>query len=307
MSDGEHIFSVAVVGPVFGFPVLEVFVGPSFEDQGPEVPYAKRLKVDVPATETTSIGDVIDRAAAEVGTTLEHGRVSEALEGIAFYEPEDEVVLKARHQPWPDTIRIPNDDGRPSWRVWWVATRVDELLEAHAAGLVVGDPYRPYLWPVIPQGDLLQQFHETLWTLWLNWEHILSAYGTFELARRVLRRIARGRTAFTTAEGMPWRDRLARPHDLFGYLASAPRTSDEVAALFGCDPGEAEGVLWGMGFVCDKDGVWRPAQDDASLVLYESVQQIRVLGRAPRRAELEVMVNPVEPAAGEEQAKPDES
>jgi len=301
------MFTVAIVGPIFGLPMYEVFGGPDFANHGPDLPYASRTKAEVSASSTMTLGEVIDRAALDVGITVEQGRVSEALTGVVFYEPEDEVALKPRREPWPDTIRIVDANGTPSWRVRWDETRVDELLEAHAAGLGVGDPHRPYLWPTIPQGDLLQQFHESLWTLWNAWEYILSGYGTYEIGRRVLDRVRRGRASFTDEGGLglPWPQRLGRPHDLFAYLAGEARRAAEVASLLGCSTQQAEGVLWGMGFVCGDDGLWRVAQDAAGRALYESVQQIRVLGRAPRRAELQAILE-LGPPATPSQSEGDE-
>jgi hypothetical protein len=289
VTEREHTFTVALVGPVYGYPDEPVFDGPLLEDQRPELPYAERMKLEVSATSETTLGEIIDSAAARLGTSSHfHDRVADGLTGIAFYEPRDEMGLGAEPElRWQETIRIVDESGNPSWAVRWVDLRVDELLASHEAGLVAGDPSRPYLWPLIPQGGMLQQLSDALWTLWLHWEHVLAAYGSFDLASRMLRRIKKGQAGLTAQEGVPWWRRLARPHDFFAYLAASPRSSEEVAALVGCSISEAEGVLWGMGFVAGEDRLWRPALDAPSRVLHESVERIEVLGRVETEGELE--------------------
>jgi hypothetical protein len=175
VTEAEHIFTVALVGPVYGYPDEPVFDGPTLEDHEPEVPYAKRIKLEVLATDATTLGEIIDRAASEIGTSSHfHDRVADALTGIAFYEPSDEDGLGEEPElRWQETIRVVNDSGEPSWAVRWVDLRVDELLASQEAGLVAGDPSRPYLWPLISQGGVLQQLSDSLWTLWLHWEHVL--------------------------------------------------------------------------------------------------------------------------------------
>ncbi len=149
--------TVAVHGPVYGYPGLPVFDGPGFEDQSPDIPYAERVRVEVEVTEITPLGEIIDTAAARLGTTHPHGgRVCDALTGVVFYEPEDEVSFKWREEPWPRVIRLADETGLPSWGVLWTEIRFGELLAASDAQLIIGDPRRPYFWPVIPQGDGLQ-------------------------------------------------------------------------------------------------------------------------------------------------------
>ena len=286
--------TVAVLGPVFGYPGPPVFDGPVFEDQGEDLPYAKRVKVEVEVTEITPLGEIIDTAAARIGITNPRGgRVCDELTGIVFYEADDEVSFKWREQPWPRVIRLADEAGLPSWSVLWTEMRYGELVSASDANLVVGDPRRPYFWPVIPQGGGLQTFVISLRVLWSAWEYVLAGYGTFDLVRRVRRfhlarrigaRVKRAEKAIEQADwAMPWSKRLQRPHDFFDQVTGQPRTAEEIASLLGCPIEQAEAMLWGMGFSCDREGLWVVGGDAAASVLAESVQMIRQLGRAPEK------------------------
>lgn len=277
--------TVAVHGPNVGYPELPDFDGPGFEDQGPDVPYAARVKVEVEVTEVTPLGEIINTAAARLGITNRHGgRVCDALTGVVFYEPEDEVSFKWREQPWPRVIRLVDESGLPSWSVLWTEVRFGELLAASDAELVVGDPRRPYFWPVRPQGDGLQTFLVSLAFLWSAWEHVLAVYGTLDLARRIRNRIKRADEAVNENWEVPWERRLARPHDFFSYVADSPRTAKEIASLLGCPVEQAEAVLWGMGLSCNKDGFWTVAGDESASLITESIEMIRQSGRAPEQS-----------------------
>jgi hypothetical protein len=281
----SEVVTVAVLGPNGGYPVMPDFDGPGFENQGTDVPYAERVKVEVEVTEVTPLAEIIDTAAARLGITNQHGgRVCDALTGVVFYEPEDEVSFKWREQPWQSVIRLADDSGLPSWAVPWTETRFGELLAASDAQLVAGDPRRPYFWPVRPQGEGLQTFLVSLYFLWSAWEHVLAGYGTLDLARRIRNRVARADEVFDQENwAVPWEKRLARPHDFFSYVTGRPRTVEEIASLLGCPVEQAEAVLWGMGLSCGDDGLWTVAGDEPASLLTESVLMIRELGQAPRQ------------------------
>jgi hypothetical protein len=284
---GEALLvTVAAVGPKFGWPQFDVFRGPSLEDQAPDVRYCDRLKAEIPARPDTPLGEVIDSAAAKWGISFPQGRVATALTGIVFYEASDKQGMRWRPEPWPSTVRIVDAAGRPSWRTWWPYIHIDELLAASEGGLIDGDPLRPYLWPLIPQGAVDAEFIATLWTLWQAWEHILAGRETLRVAQSMLARLGLGRTVIQS-DHAAWRQRLARPNDLFDYLAATGRSSEEVAGLLGCSVEEAEAVLWALGFVFDADLGWTPGKDTAGRLLFESVESIEGEGKVPERAQLE--------------------
>jgi hypothetical protein len=153
-------FTVALFGPPF-LGTHDMWLGEQYEDEDMEGPYERRPKVDVEATEGETLAVVIDRAAdafrihpnpAVLGQT----KMSAAIGGIAFYYvPTDEAAYRRDRFPdqWPHTLLIPGPTGEPLEKRWQEVT-VSELLAASKAGLLYGDPLRPYLCPGFPQGEL---------------------------------------------------------------------------------------------------------------------------------------------------------
>jgi hypothetical protein len=72
MKDREYIFTVAPVGSIYSYPGEPVLGGPTLEDHGLEVPYEKRRKIQVAATNETTFGEIID-SAIELGTSTRCG------------------------------------------------------------------------------------------------------------------------------------------------------------------------------------------------------------------------------------------
>jgi hypothetical protein len=287
-----HVVTVAALGPVFGYPEVVVFEGASLRDQGPERPYSERLKTSVDASLDTRLGEIIDAAATAFDIRWAGGGpISEYLRGVVFYEPTDEYGFQHRPQPWPSAIRTVGANGAPSWSVRWRDVRFGELLASADAGLVRGDPFRPYLWPVIPQGEAGPAFLEALWSSWIIWEHLLAAYGTVQLARTILERIRRARgSVFDQDSGARWQDALARPQDVIGYLTERPRDSHDVAAYVDRPVSETENALLGVGYVRGADGRWRAGADDAGQALHRIVIEIERAGGTPAGTTLRIVL-----------------
>lgn len=278
---------VAAWGPAFGYPELPVFDGEQFADQGPEVHYAHRAKVLVRVPSDTSYGAIIDEAADRFGVLSQNEmRISELVHCVALYRDADERGMAYDYDRWLAVVRTVDRHGAPSWAVRWSEVTVDEMLAARDAGVLLGDPLRPYFWPVIPQGDL-DDLAQALWMLWMHWEdiltHILAAGGTAALARSAVRRtlqtIRRARTS-AAVDHQQWAAALRRPREFFAYLTDSARTSEEVAQHTGLRLYQVERGLPGLGYVLGPDARWRPATG-AQAQLAEAVRDIEKRGRAP--------------------------
>lgn len=277
--------TVAALGPSFGRD-LGLFSGPSLQDQGPEVRYQDRLKVFVETAPEETLGCVIDRAAASfdigIGEPLGDGRaLSDVLGGIAFYKPEDEERFR-RPEPWPDSIRLLDEQGQPSWSVPWRLVTYEELMTASDVGLVDGDPLRPYLWPVVPQGEALGvQLPDALWLLEQLLKGIPVGAGSV-IGRLALERLLSFRKVSEQGDPAGWRSRLERPDGFRAFLESNPRTTEEVASLLSCSNGEAEAMLWALGFTFDRENHrWHVAGDAAAGVIHQQLEQARRSGQKP--------------------------
>ena len=140
--------------------------------------------------------------------------------------------------------------------------RLGDLLRAAEAGLLDGDPLRPYLILAVPGGDLgvigttWSAFEEAFGLVW----EVVSAAGTAYSAAQAIEAIrARlgGAKEVIGVRCAEWSERGARPADLLAILGARPRSPREVAALLGCAEPEAEALLWGLGFEAADDGFWQ--------------------------------------------------
>jgi hypothetical protein len=271
---------VAAWGPAFGYPRMPVFDGEQFANQGPELEYNERAKVVVEATPSTTLGEIIDQAAMQFGVLSQNERtVSEQVPCVAFFQKGDQAGTEFTSDRWCRAIRTIDPLGSPSWTVRWSEISLKELVATSSAGLLDGDPLRPYFWPVIPQGNLAE-VAVSIWMMWVFWEHYLSARETVGIAKRILERIRCGKTA-VEENHEAWRRWLRRPQVLMPYLDSAPRTTTEIATDTGISESQLEGILWGMGYVLGQDERWRLGEDPPSKVLQAGVMDIKKTGHGP--------------------------
>lgn len=198
------------------------------------------------------------------------GRFEEHLRFAAFVRPGDEgagpAVLRHKHLNLRRVATV-DVEGLAHWDVHPLDAQIEDLLRAGDAGLVDGDPRRPYLILAVPAGDLgvfsttwsaLEEAFDVLWTA-------ISVAGTGYSAAQSLQairdRFGKAKKVVKSCSG-DWHRRGARPSDLPAVLASRPRTPAEVAALLGCAEAEAEALMWGLGFEQAEDARWRPGSAD---------------------------------------------
>jgi len=193
------------------------------------------------------------------------GRFEELLRFAAFVLPGDEedgpAVLSHKYLHLRRVATV-DAAGLARWDVRPLDAPIGDLLRAAEAGLLGGDPLRPYLILAVPGGDLgsigatwssLEEAFGILWT-------VMSATGTAYSAAQainVIRARLGGAKEVIDARSGEWSERGARPADLAAILGARPRSPEEVAALLGCAESEAEALLWGLGFEAGDDGLWR--------------------------------------------------
>src|SRR4051812_20955038 len=72
------------------------FTGQGWEDQGPDLRWEQRKRVELEVDESETLASVIDRAAEEFGIGRPSApgepkqRVSSVIDGVAFYHPDDD-------------------------------------------------------------------------------------------------------------------------------------------------------------------------------------------------------------------------
>lgn len=158
---------------------------------------------------------------------------------------------KSRHLR---VLVVRDSRGRAVWRRPPFDATVAELIDAAEQGLFVGDPLRPYLVLVVPQGDLgllgewaaFQKELETAWYLTGAFSTVVGALSGVEWVKKRLAR--RDAAKVVERNAVDWESRGAAPQDLRRLLASRPMHAGEVASLLGCSEREAEAILWAYGF-----------------------------------------------------------
>lgn len=257
--------TVAAFGPtadnIFRGGSTRTFTGPAWQDQGPDLRWDEREKVELEVKESATLAAVIDRAATELGIgrppateTVPYlqNLVSAMINGVAFYRPADDEP--DGHPTFRDLFPVLSKNGEIAWRTLDRATMGD-LVRASREGLLAGDPLRPYLRPMISQGGgpfplddpilffhAVNQFVEALKTLGEAYDVVTGAV----VVRAALRRLRRTETvneqelASRNAGPAELRELLRHYHVLtLAILARALATDEEkataVADLLGYD------------------------------------------------------------------------
>jgi hypothetical protein len=202
---------------------------------------------------------------------------------------------------WYFALRTVDEMGQPSWDIAWQFIRVDELVASSQAWLFEGDPRVPCPWFCYPQGGGGLGFLTDLVSTWETLKTVVEiagvGLGIVEIGRRIRERMNRGERVIPSRFDAGWSERLGRPQDLVGSLSGEARTADDVAKLLRCNPNEAEGILWSMGFVFE-DGAWSPPRSSRNLdpdetaarILFGAILEIRRLGRDVTAEELEALI-----------------
>jgi hypothetical protein len=245
-----------------------------------KTPYSDRRSTQVEVPGTASIAEVLEEAAERLGVQPPEGHhfatYSAAHSRLAFYRPEDERGTVRRVWELGELAVV----DRRAKAVFGVhdnrAITVDQLIRTSEAGLLDGDPLRPYLIVEAPYGDAppidLATFKVALDVLWDVITVVSTVGGAVAFGKLVLdgvkNRVAAGRQALDAA----WPDlpqRLTRPDQLWRVLLLRPWSTQEIADLLDCEQEVAEGLLLVSGFSPDETGRWTLATTDDCKLLYD--------------------------------------
>ena len=280
-----------------------------FDINGPEAAngasWEELPKARLQATPEMSLRDVLEQASAQLDITV-HAEMRRALarlreergeapreetvvERLAFAEfrrPDDDDVMdsvgtRRRNKRLGSTsvVVVRDELGQAVWKRPPFEATMAELLDAAKEGLIEGDPLQPYLVLVVPQGTsgLYAEWQQFLETLRILWEisgamgHLGGAWAFVELVRRVIKRRNAGVTKAVERNAKAWSERGARPDDLLQLLRQKPRRIHEVTSLLGCSAGEAEALLWGLGYT-ESEGFWRWRGDAVARLIADDVE-----------------------------------
>ena len=223
-----------------------------------------------------SVRESRDAADAASGVGLARAeQLADMLVYAAFRHEDDDERTQGAYgflrREEPDrrhTVIVVRDQaGRAVWRRPPFEATIAELVDAHKLGLLEGDPLRPYLVLVIPQGEIgllgewtqLQQQLETAWHLTGALATVLGVFSGIDWVKKQLARHSGAAGEVVKTHAPDWKSRGAAPRDLRELIASRPRSTEEIAALLDCTETEAEAILWALGFAPrGPEGTWVP-------------------------------------------------
>jgi hypothetical protein len=178
-------------------------------------------------------------------------------------------------------VVVRNEDGAAVWKRPPFDATVAELLDAHSAGLIEGDPLQIYLVPSIPQGafglggewNLFIEHLKTLWDATSAASTLGGAAAAGFLLKDLIERRGKHATEAISRRSPAWTERGGAPGDLVNLLAAQPRTTEEIAGLLGCAGNEAEAILWALGFAFDEDSTtWIQGGDETARLIVDDIE-----------------------------------
>jgi hypothetical protein len=257
-----HDLTVAVLGG--WLPGWEPPVG----EQGFDVPYADRMKVELTVADDETLESVYRRTIDVVeprAVPLEGGTILAPLDAVHwvwFYEPSDEVDAHNKYYETARDLVGVGADGLARWNRSRDEIPYGDLIRSGRDGLLRGDPLRPYLVLQCPQGGGGLQL---AWDgLLLSWTVLGGIEATITAGRFVagIRKRLRGapviadrRKALEEAGG--------GPIEVRNLIYGAPWVVGDLRARMGLESDErARLVLELYGCKEDEDGRWRFDTED---------------------------------------------
>lgn len=272
---------------------LPKFEPPLDEAQGFDIPYADRLAVELAVLPADSLASIYRRAIDDLQPRVDKSSQfvpSDAMEVVRwawFYEPADANGIPARTKAWETAEDLVTVDelGLARWHRSAEDIPFADLVRASEHGLLRGDPFRPYLVLVLPQGgDAFQTAWEVVQFAWAVTGHVLTAR---ELGRLIGQRLNRQRMQQSLDDGIPavakhshsLAQRGGGPLELARTLERKPWPLEELRMLLGVDNDEDVAAIVGIfGLRPNADGLYELSEDEESRLL-------DVIAREARRAQ----------------------
>jgi hypothetical protein len=258
-----------------------------------DVPYAARAKVEIEVPEGTPLGYALQKAATELGVPGPPWEPTTRYRPafIAFYrEDRDRDFGRLRSE-----VSLLNEDGRARWTHSWRDERMSEYIRAGDAGVLDGDPRRPYLilQPEIGNGILADfpTFVE-LWKLWWDIANKAAIAAGIYAGWDLLKRKCGSRKPTESPQIMEgryaeWKRNGSRPDNLLELLGQRPWHEEDLANLLGCTSDEAEALMLGLGYETNSAGLWVVGQSEQAKLLQGNAEFVVHAGMTTRTDAME--------------------
>jgi hypothetical protein len=259
------------------------------------IPYRERPKVVLEVPEAETLGAVLRRAGREFGMPRIPWNDEEFDPPfVSFYREDRDPNFGSLQRE----IALVDDDGRVRWTHDWHHEPISELIRAGEAGVLNGDPRRPYLICQPPIGNGLLVDWPTLVELWKLWWDIANKVGILAglwmlwetKSRRLKRREGPTPTdSPTIVEGRyaEWQANGGRPDNFVDFLGQRPWHVQDLADALGCTPEQAEALLIGFGHERNSAGLWVPGASEAAQLLRDNAKFVMHAGMTTRRDDVE--------------------
>lgn len=171
-----RVTAVLLTAPVWWTPDFWADSAREYDWVTAETPLAEKPWAEFDVSLDVTLGEVCVAACEAWGITLGdpayETTLAEQFHRFAFVKPgEEEGLSDQLRYDWPPELAIAREDGTVE-RVFGGDATYRELLASSELGLIAGDIRRPYVDPVIPQGET-----EIVELLRLTLEAIQAAYG----------------------------------------------------------------------------------------------------------------------------------
>jgi hypothetical protein len=226
-----------------------------------ERPWDERHQAQIEIDDSDSIVSILKRGTEALGSELPKDYPSWPF--IDFYVNDTPIRFRR-------ILVLVDKKGRARWTYRWHDEPYRELIRAHQAGVLVGDPARIYILrqPGIGNGVLadLPTWVELLRLMFEVGGGYLAAKAGVEALRVKMGKASAAADAIKKYAGS-WRANGANANHVWEFLLSKPWLPSDLGRVLGADPEEIESILECLGFVEDEDGTWSIGSDPESQLL----------------------------------------
>ncbi len=249
---------------------------PPFGDNGFGKPYADRLKLRLSVDAHETLASVYRRALEHWHPQVSadsHAHPADLMDVIYwawFYVPEDEPRFSERYE-WATDLILVDAERHARWNLRADEIPYEWLVRAGDKGLLSGDPLRPYLPMLLPQGgDGFQLAWEALLTSWEVLEGLLVARGVYSLGgearERLLSRLRRRHSIETHSPG--WVERGGSARNVSRTLGRKPWSPEDLRIVMNVPTAQvAEDLLALFGFERTAEGGYVVSESEEARIL----------------------------------------